>query len=195
MRYILGLTFEERGLKNIPTKPVIFAVKHQSTWETMYFLWRNKDNSYIMKQELDRIPLWRSYMSKCGHVMVNRSGGLSAIKRMISNTKDVLDDNRSVVIFPEGTRTLPSHTSPYHPGIAALYLKTDATIVPVALNSGIFWGRRKFIKNRGRLTIEFLPPMPSGLTKNIFMEEIEKRIESATRRLESEARENISIVD
>ena len=65
MRYILGLTFEQRGLENIPDEAVIFAAKHQSTWDTMYFLWLNYDNAYVMKGELNRIPFWKWYMNKC----------------------------------------------------------------------------------------------------------------------------------
>ena len=57
MRYVLGLTFEQRGLENIPNGPVVFAAKHQSAWDTMYFLWRDKNNAYIMKGELNRICL------------------------------------------------------------------------------------------------------------------------------------------
>ena len=78
MRYILGLTFEQRGLENIPNEPVIFAAKHQSAWDTMYFLWLDDSNAYIMKGELNRIPFWKWYMSKSQHVIVDRTGGASA---------------------------------------------------------------------------------------------------------------------
>ena len=186
MRSVVGITFEERGLENIPDKPVIFAVKHQSAWETMYFLWQNKHNCYIMKKELNKIPFWKIYMTKCGHIMVDRHGGISSMRQMISDTTHVLKENRSVVIFPEGTRTKPGHTSSYHPGIAALYSRTNAEIIPVALNSGIFWGRRQFIKKPGLITIEFLAPIQKGYSKQTFMRKLENRIELATRKLEGE---------
>ena len=187
MRYVLGLTFEQRGLENIPNGPVVFAAKHQSAWDTMYFLWRDKNNAYIMKGELNRIPFWKWYMSKCQHVVVDRSGGASAMRKMISDTQEILADGRSVVIFPEGTRTAPGETQRYQPGIAALYAQTSASIVPVALNSGIFWGRRQFFKRSGKLTIQFLPPIPKDLERKAFMSELECRIETATRKLEKEA--------
>ena len=186
MRYLLGLTFEQRGLENIPNEPVIYASKHQSAWDTMYFLWHHKDNAYVMKGELNRIPFWKWYMDKCQHVVVDRRGGTSAMREMISNTKSILADKRSVIIFPEGTRVAPGETRRYHPGIAALYSRTSATVIPVALNSGYFWGRRHFIKKPGVLTIQFLPPIPKNMDRKAFMKELEIRIESATRKLENE---------
>ena len=186
MRYLLGLTFEQRGLENIPNEPVIYASKHQSAWDTMYFLWHHKDNAYVMKGELNRIPFWKWYMDKCQHVVVDRRGGTSAMREMISDTKSILADKRSVIIFPEGTRVAPGETRRYHPGIAALYSQTKATVIPVALNSGYFWGRRHFIKKPGVLTIQFLPPIPKNMERKAFMKELEIRIESATRKLENE---------
>ena len=190
MRYILGLTFEQRGLENIPDEAVIFAAKHQSTWDTMYFLWLNYDNAYVMKGELNRIPFWKWYMNKCQHVVVDRSGGPSAMRQMISDASDIILGGRSLVIFPEGTRTAPGESKIYHPGIAALYSHTNATIIPVALNSGHFWGRRQFIKKQGTLAIQFLPPIPKNLDRKAFMVELELRIESATRKLEDEVLTN-----
>ena len=186
MRYLLGLTFEQRGLENIPNEPVIYASKHQSAWDTMYFLWHHKDNAYVMKGELNRIPFWKWYMDKCQHVVVDRRGGTSAMSEMISDTKSILADKRSVIIFPEGTRVALGETRRYHPGIAALYSQTNATVIPVALNSGYFWGRRHFIKKPGVLTIQFLPPIPKNMERKAFMKELEIRIESATRKLENE---------
>ena len=186
MRYLLGLTFEQRGLENIPNEPVIYASKHQSAWDTMYFLWHHEDNAYVMKGELNRIPFWKWYMDKCQHVVVDRRGGTSAMREMISDTKSILADKRSVIIFPEGTRVAPGETRRYHPGIAALYSQTNATVIPVALNSGYFWGRRHFIKKPGVLTIQFLPPIPKNMERKAFMKELEIRIESATRKLENE---------
>ena len=190
MRVILGLDFEQRGLNNLPSGPVIFAVKHQSTWDTMFFLWLDKNNSYIMKEELNKIPFWKSYMTKAGHIVVDRKGGLATMRQMIKDTKNVLQEGRSVVIFPEGTRTQPGKSEVYHPGVAALYGQTKVPIIPVALNSGIYWGRREFRKSAGKIIIEFLKPMEKGLKKTEFVSELKSIVEAATRKLEDEAREN-----
>ena len=190
MKVVIGLDFEQRGLNNLPTRPVIFAVKHQSTWDTMFFLWLDKNNSYIMKEELNKIPLWKSYMTKAGHIVVDRKGGLATMRQMIKDTKNVLQEGRSVVIFPEGTRTQPGKSEVYHPGVAALYGQTKVPIIPVALNSGIYWGRREFRKSAGKIIIEFLKPMEKGLKKTEFVSELKSIVEAATRKLGDEAREN-----
>ena len=187
LRALIGTRFEVRGRANIPNKPVIFAAKHQSAWDTMFFLWLDPANAYVMKAELGRIPLWGWYMQRCGHIMIDRSGGAGTMRELMRSTSNTLADGRSVVIFPEGTRTAPGATGTYHPGIAALYSQTGATVIPVALNSGLFWPRRSFQKKPGTIIIEFLEPMPAGMKRADFLVELERRIESATRRLETEA--------
>jgi 1-acyl-sn-glycerol-3-phosphate acyltransferase len=92
------------------------------------------------------------------------------------------------VIFPEGTRVAPGAKQPYHPGVAALYRHLGCPVVPVALNSGVFWGRRSFVKRPGRIVVEFLPPIEPGLDRNAFMAELEGRLEAATERLVAQAR-------
>ncbi len=82
---------------------------------------------------------------------------------------------------------MPGVTGTYHPGIAALYSQTGATVIPVALNSGLFWPRRSFLKKPGTIIIEFLEPMLAGMKRGDFLVELEQRIETATRRLETEA--------
>ena len=188
LRIFCGIEFEIRGRENLPGGAVIFAVKHQSAWETMYFLQFDPDVAYSMKSELLRIPFWRWYINKAVHISLDRAGGMRALKSMIRDTQKILDAGRSVVVFPEGTRTRPGERGEFHPGIAALYSRIDVPIVPVALNSGLFWGRRSFIKRPGKILLEFLAPVPSGLDRPAFMADLQDRIESAARRLEDEAR-------
>ena len=187
LRALSGVRFEVRGRERIPAEPVIFAAKHQSAWDTMFFLWLHPDNAYVMKAELGRIPLWGWYARRCRHVMVDRKGGMSAMREMIRTTRDILAEGRSVVIFPEGTRTAPGRTGTYHPGVAALYAQAGAKIVPVALNSGMFWPRRSFLKRPGTIIVEFQDPVPQELDRQGFMNELQRRIEQPTRLLETEA--------
>jgi 1-acyl-sn-glycerol-3-phosphate acyltransferase len=188
LRLLAGITFEVRGRERVPAEPVIFAAKHQSAWDTMFFLWLHPDTAYVMKAELARIPLWGWYARRCRHVLVDRKGGLSSMREMIRVSRAILAEGRSIVIFPEGTRTAPGTTGAYHPGIAALYAQAGAKVVPVALNSGLFWPRRSFRKRPGTILVEFQEAIPEGLDRKAFMEELERRIEAPTRLLESESR-------
>ena len=117
------------------------------------------------------------------------------MRDMIRETKAALDANRSVVIFPEGTRMPPGETGTYFPGVAALYAQTGTTVVPVALNSGKFWPRRAFLKKPGTVVLEFLPPIPQGMKRKAFLKELEYRIEQATRKLEKEADNALNLAE
>lgn len=96
------------------------------------------------------------------------------------------------MIFPEGTRVAPGAHRPYLPGIAALYTRLGCRVVPVALNSGVFWARRGFIKRPGRIVVEFLPPIEPGLERRAFIAELERRLEPATERLVAEAQRQLA---
>ena len=186
-RYVLGIDYVIKGAEHRPKGAVIYAAKHQSAWDVIAFKVLVSDCAYILKRELYWIPLWGWYVWRCGMIGVDRDGGGAALKSMVKSSMEVLKSGRSIVIFPQGTRTPPGEDRPYLPGIAALYSRANTTVVPVALNSGLFWPRRKFQKFPGTITVEFLPPIPPGLKRRDFMKTLEDRIESATRRLEAEA--------
>ena len=185
-RRLIGATVEFRGTENIPEGGVVYASKHQSAWDTALFLWLNPHTAYVMKDDLGRIPFWALYTTRCGHILIDRAGGPGALRDMVRKTDALLAENRSVVIFPEGTRSAPGSAGHYHPGVAALYGQTGAKVVPVALNSGLFWPRQNLHKSKGRVIVEFLPTMPEGLKNQEFMARLQECIETATRKLESE---------
>ena len=187
LRWIVGLRFEVKGREFIIDGAAIYAAKHQSAWDTFIYFLIFKNPSYVLKKELHRIPFWGLAANKYGAISVDRSGGASSLKQLINETKDRLEHNYSVMIFPEGTRSAPGSKLPYHPGIAAMYGATDVPVIPVAVNSGLFWGRRSFIKRPGIITIEFLPPIEQGLKRRDFMEQLESTVEAATDLLVSEA--------
>jgi len=188
LKLIAGLNYEVRGLENLPSEPCIFACKHQSAWETGMFHQLVHDPAYILKKELLSIPFFGWYLARGGAIAIDRKAGASALKLMIKGTEDRLARGQNVVIFPEGTRSAPGKPGTYHPGVAALYKGVDAPVVPVALNSGLFWQRRSFLKRPGRITIEFLPAIAPGQDRKAFMRELKTQIENGSNRLIDEAR-------
>lgn len=176
----VGLEVEVRGRENIPEEPAIFASKHQSTWDTFIFHFFTSKVVYVVKRELFLIPFYGWFVRAAGSIGVDREGGPAALKQMVRAVGAALAEGCSVVVFPEGTRTAPGQRAVYHPGIAALYSRLDAPVVPVALNSGLYWARRSFVKRPGRMVVEFLPPIPRGLGRAEFMAELTDRIEGAS---------------
>lgn len=188
LRVTCRLTHRIGGLENMPTGPVIFACKHQSSWETLAFSRLFPGSATVMKRELVLIPVVGWAMARVGNIAVERGDGSKALRGLIKQAKATLADGRSILIFPEGTRVAVGDERPYQVGTAALYRQLGVPVVPVALNSGLFWGRRKFIKRPGVIDVEILPAIPPGLSRDIFMATLRERIEKATNRLVKAAR-------
>lgn len=185
---ITGLGHRVRGREHIPDGPVIFASKHQSAWDTFAFPALLGSPSLAIKKELFLIPFYGWYARRAGMIGIDRGGGGRALRSLLRGARAIIGQGRSVIIFPEGTRVAPGQHRRYQPGIAALYKDLERPVVPVAVNSGLFWARRALIKHPGTITLEFLAPIAPGLARDEFMAELERRIETATARLEAEVR-------
>lgn len=192
MRWITGIRYEVRGLENLPDSGAIIACKHQSAWDTAIFVLLRLNTAYILKKELTKIPFYGWYVNRSGHISVDRSAGASALKNMVKDVKVALEKGRNVVIFPEGTRSNPGEPGDYQPGVAAIYTQTKQPIVPVALNSGLFWGRRSFLKKKGTIIMEIMPAIEPGLKRKEFMDRLESTIETKSRELEAEGLKELS---
>lgn len=191
LRGIVGLTGELRGLARLPPGPCILAVKHQSAWETLALNVYFPDPAFVLKAELYAIPFFGWILRRSGQIAVDRKAGAGALKAMIRTARPIAAAGRRIVIFPQGTRAapgVPTSARPYLPGVFSLYQDLNLPVVPVALNSGLFWGRRSFLKRPGTIVVEILPPLPAGLARPAFMAELETRIETATQRLIEESR-------
>jgi 1-acyl-sn-glycerol-3-phosphate acyltransferase len=188
-RVILGLSFAVRGRENLPEGACIIAAKHQSAWDTMVFHHLVGDPAYLLKKELLSLPLFGWYLQKTGQVAIDRKAGMRALKLMVDGARRAVADGRPVIIFPEGHRQPPGHAGEYHSGVAMLYASLDVPLVPVALNSGLFWRRNAFLRHPGIVTMEVLPAMPPDLDRKSRMAELRHRVETATRALETEALE------
>jgi len=166
----------------------LIAVKHQSAWDTFAVAAIFDDPAIVLKQELIWVPFYGWYLWKAGMISVDRKAGAGALRRLVADGARAVALGRPIVIFPEGTRTAPGTHRPYQPGVAALYRHLDVPLVPVAINSGVFWGRRHFLKRPGRIVVEILPAIPPGGDRKAVMAELEAQIEGATERLVTEAR-------
>jgi 1-acyl-sn-glycerol-3-phosphate acyltransferase len=187
LRTIVGLHGEVRGLGHVPAGACLIAMKHQSAWDTLILPVVLGDPAVVIKRELLWIPFYGWYAARAGSIAIDRRGGAGALRRMIAASRRAAAMGRPIVIFPEGTRTAPGQHLPYQPGVAALYQALDLPLVPAAVNSGLFWRRRSFVKRPGRIVLEFLEPIAPGLPRRELLAELERRIETATAALEREA--------
>jgi 1-acyl-sn-glycerol-3-phosphate acyltransferase len=189
LRVIVGTRMEVRGQEKLPEGPLLIAAKHQSAWDTFALILLFRDPAVVMKAELMLIPLYGWFSRKFGMIPIRRQRGPAALREMVRAAKKRIAAGRTVLVFPEGTRRPPGAASDYKPGVLLLYEGLDVPCVPLALNSGLFWPRRKLLRYPGTIVVEILDPIPPGWKRPVFKAELERRIESACRRLHEEARQ------
>lgn len=184
-RLLCGVRWREEGRENLPEGPCIIMSKHQSTWETLYFPMILEKPVYVLKKELLSVPIVGWHMRKSGMIGVDRKSGAKAMKVMLRGVEDALALGSQIILFPEGTRTGTGERIPFQPGAAALYSRfgKSVPVVPVALNTGLFWARNSFMRYPGDIVIRYLPPVPPGLERTAFSAYIESAIDSHTREL------------
>jgi 1-acyl-sn-glycerol-3-phosphate acyltransferase len=183
LRIVCGITVEWRGLDKIPVGAVLVAAKHQSAWDTFALLTLFRDPAYILKRELLWIPFYGWCAWRAGMIAVDRGGGKPALLAMTARARAALVAGRQIIVFPEGTRRPPGAEPKYKYGIAHLYGEGVAPCVPIALNSGLVWPRRKFLRYPGTITVEVLDPIAPGLAIDVFFAKLQHDLEAATARL------------
>ncbi|MBL4786987.1 MAG: 1-acyl-sn-glycerol-3-phosphate acyltransferase [Cohaesibacteraceae bacterium] len=183
LKIIVGTPVEIRGIEYMPKAGCIVAAKHQSSWDTFALLSMLPHPAYIYKKQLARVPMFGWFLMRYDMIPVDRGKGQSALRDMHKRVKNELKRDRQIVIFPEGTRRAVAAVPDYKQGLALLYRTCGVPCVPVALNSGLTWPRRKFGKFRGKIIIEFCKPIQPGLKRDEFVKELQETIENTTNRL------------
>ena len=179
-RAILGVKFSIKGQDKMPQGAVIIAMKHQSIWDALIPGLIFDNPGYVLKEELLKIPLFGALLKKWPIIALQRSASTKALRYMMEKTQELLASRQpQLVIFPEGTRRLPGAEPDYKRGILSIYEASGVPIVPVALNSGLFWGRGFLDFRPGTIELEILPPIEAGLPKaqafDLMVEAIETR--------------------
>jgi 1-acyl-sn-glycerol-3-phosphate acyltransferase len=187
LQTIVGLDHRILGRDRIPAGGCIVAMKHQSAWDAIALPVVLDDPAAVVKRELLALPFYGWYMARAGAIAIDRKAGAAALRAMLGAARRAADERRPIVIFPQGTRVAPGAAAAYQPGVYALYQALSLPLVPAVVNSGVFWGRRSFVKRPGQITLEFLEPIPPGWPRRRLMDELEQRIEAATAKLEREA--------
>lgn len=193
LRVVAGIDCEIRGREKIPKGPLIVASKHQSAWETFALLPLLDNPVFILKRELQWIPIFGWLTIKGRMVPVDRGGGSQALNGMIERARIELAANRQLIIFPEGTRRPAGAEPRYKVGVAHLYAAEGVPCVPIALNSGLFWPRRSLRRFPGTVVAEILDPIPPGLEKDAFFARLQNEIETATAGLIAEGRAKMKL--
>ncbi|EYD74590.1 Acyltransferase family protein [Rubellimicrobium mesophilum DSM 19309] len=184
-RAVVGIESEVRGTP--PTGEVLIAAKHQSFLDIILIYGAVPRGRFIMKKELLWTPILGQYALRIGCVPVDRGKRGQAIRKMVADVAAGRADPGQLIIYPQGTRVAPGVRASYKAGAAALYGELGQPCVPVACNVGLFWPRSGNALRPGRAVVEFLPPIPPGLSSSEFLKRLEAEVEPASDRLMAEA--------
>lgn len=185
-RVICGIRYRVIGRENIPRDPCIILSKHQSAWETLAFQQIFPPQVWVLKRELLRVPFFGWGLAMLSPIAIDRSLRRAALQQLVEQGIERLASGFCIVIFPEGTRIAPGRRGNYRPGGARLAVQTGATIIPVAHNAGICWGRNAFLKRPGLITVSIGAPIrPDGTDAETLARRVEHWIEDEMLQLES----------
>jgi 1-acyl-sn-glycerol-3-phosphate acyltransferase len=178
LKKILSVKIIIKGKENIIYKEKFFiASSHQSIFETFFLQTIFNSPIFILKKELLKIPIFGWYLSKIGSISIDRNkttkrnvGFFDLIKKSVNSS------NRPLIIFPQGTRLLPTDRSPFKKGVSRIYDELQIACQPVAINSGNVWPKNNNLKSNLTITISILSPINSGMGKEIFLKDLQSCI-------------------
>jgi len=183
---IIGVKMSYIGRENIPRDgSVIIAPKHQS-YADGYSLYPQKlGAAFVLGRRIYEKPILHRIAKRMGFLIADERGGPDGLERLKRQVRELPQPPR-IVIFPEGKLNPLGTTEGYKQGIYHLYKMMNCPVVPVASNIGIAWPLNEPMKRSSHVTFQYLPPIQSGLTKGVFMDTLERRIETATAKLIAE---------
>ena len=183
LRWVVGIDTRVTGAENLPDGPCIIAAKHMSDWDIFAILPHSRRPAFIAKKELIDIPFFGWAAQGFDTIRIDRSLGGDAIPVMLEDARAALDRGCRIIIFPEGTRKAPLAEHDYRYGIVRMYEALNVPVVPVGLNSGLFWGRQSLVLWPGLAEAKFLPAIPPGLSAAQFHARLAANVEGATNAL------------
>ncbi len=161
LRITCGVSSSIKGLENIPSRPAVIFCKHQSAWETMALQFIFPPQVQVVKRELLYVPFFGWGLASLNPIAIDRSAGAKALRQVLRVGTERIREGWWVLLFPEGTRTALGDVREYSPSAAALAIRADCMLVPVAHNAGVFWSRNALRKMRGEIQLSIGPALDS----------------------------------
>ena len=178
LKIFLNTKVEFRGIENIPKNEKYFiASAHQSMFETFALQAVLNYPVFILKKELLKIPLFGLYLKKIKSIEIVRDTTTKDNLNFFDKVANIIkNENRPLLIFPQGTRVKIDESVPFKKGVGRIYEALNIPCIPIALNSGKVWPKTGFIKHPGKITVSFLKPIEPGLERDEFIKNLEKKI-------------------
>jgi 1-acyl-sn-glycerol-3-phosphate acyltransferase len=186
LRFTCGVRYEVRGRESLPAGPCVILSKHQSQWETFFLQVLKPPTVTVLKKELLNVPFFGWGLRLLRPIGIDRKQPKRALRQIQEEGLQSLRAGRSVMIFPEGTRTPPGQIGNYARSGAELACRAGVPIVPVAHNAGYCWPTRRFLKYPGTITVVIGAPFDtSGGDSRALTEQVRSWIEGEVAALEN----------
>ena len=178
LKFFLSTKIIIKGKENILNNEKFFiAASHQSMFETFYLQTIFNSPVFILKKELLLIPIFGWYLKKIGSISIKRNKTTKENLGFFENISKIIENsNRPLIIFPQGTRVLPTERPPFKKGAARIYESLNIYCQPIAINSGYVWPKHGLMQSNKVITVSILKPIPKGLLKEEFIKIIENII-------------------
>ena len=188
LRWVGGIGKEVRGREHLPEGPFILAAKH-SSWGDGFMIYPEVRNlAFVTGDHLERFPLVGGILRKLGAIVIDTCGGGERKAASLAQGMDrARHEGRRILIYPEGHLAPLGHHFRYKPGVWHMQKAMNVPIVPVATNLNCYWEQEDIRKRPGKAVIEFLPPIPPGLPKDVVMRQLTANIETRSAELIAEA--------
>ena len=184
---VCGIRYQVKGYENLPDAPAVLLSKHQSAWETIFYLYAMpRPLVYVFKKELLYIPFFGWGLALLRMIPIDRSKSRDAFAQVVEHGRNRLASGQWIIMFPEGTRSLVGKQGKYKSGGTRLAIETGTVVVPIAMNAGECWPKNSFVKKPGVITVSIGKPIsPNGMTPAGLMQQVENWIESEMRVISS----------
>jgi len=188
LHWIGGIKKQVRGRDRLPEGAFILAPKHAS-WGDGYMIYPEIRNlAFVTGDHLERFPLVGGILRKLGAIVIDTcGGGERKAASLAEGMAQARDAGRRVLIYPEGHLAPVGYHFRYKPGVWHMQQAMNVPIIPVATNLNCFWQQEELLKTPGTAVIEFLDPIPAGLTKAETMARLTEAVETRSAELIAEA--------
>jgi len=158
-----GVRYRVEGLENLPKgkgNAYVVVANHSSEWETFFLQTLIRPQSAVLKQELLKIPFFGWALAMLKPIALDRSKRRGALKQLLTQGKERLEEGINVVIFPQGTRVETGKLGKFNKGGAMLAASAQAPVVPLAHDAGLYWPGKSYVKYPGTITVRIGTPVP-----------------------------------
>jgi putative phosphoserine phosphatase/1-acylglycerol-3-phosphate O-acyltransferase len=162
---LIGLKLVVRGEGNLWTqRPAVFVFNHQSKADVVIMArLLRRDITGVGKKEIRNIPLIGKTMELAGTVFIDRANAASAIEAMQPLVDALRNEGKSVVIAPEGTRSVSPRLAPFKKGAFHLAMQAGVPMVPIVIhNAGDVAPKGDFVFRPATVEVDVLPPVDTS---------------------------------